>query len=149
MNQLGDSSSRCTRVMPTSFFCRQLQWLICRFSRWGIELGNLVAFHQVGIGIIFTVEFSVFGNGTIQSQCRHHCVFYGAFINDRQNTGHAEAHRTDMGIWRCIGIIGAATAEHLAFSIELRVHFQPDNSLIFHRCHCTCHRFSIPVNVGG
>ena len=36
-----------------------------------------------------------------------------------------------MRIRRGVSIVGAATAEHLAFRIQLRMYFEPDNGLIF------------------
>ncbi len=37
-----------------------------------------------------------------------------------------------MTIWRRVDVISAATAEHLTFGKQLRVNFQPYDSLVFH-----------------
>jgi hypothetical protein len=54
-------------------------------------------------------------------------------INGRQNAGHTQAHRADMGVGWSAGVVSTTATEHLAPCQKLGMNLQPDNSLVVHR----------------
>jgi len=81
----------------------------------GVILGDLVAFHEVGIRVVFTVELGVFRDGAVQGKGGHNRVFHCLLVNNGKDAGHAETNWADMGIGGSAGIVGAAAAIHFAF----------------------------------
>jgi hypothetical protein len=77
-------------------------------------LGNLVAFHEVGIGIVLAVELGVFGDRAVQSQSGHHGIFYSLLVDNGQDAGHTQADRAYVRIGRRAGVVRGAAAVHLA-----------------------------------
>src|SRR4030042_3623051 len=79
-----------------------------------IILGNLIALHEVGVEVVLAVELGIFGDSAVQSQSSHHRIFYRLFIDDGEDTRHAQANGADVGIGRSAGIVSTTPAEHLA-----------------------------------
>ena len=56
-----------------------------------VVLGNLVAFHQVRIGVVLPVELRVFRNAATQGEAGHDGVFDGLTVDHRQGARKPEA----------------------------------------------------------
>ena len=72
----------------------------------------------------------------MKGQGGHDGVFHRLFVDGGQDAGQAQADGADITVGRGAGIGGAAAAEHLALRVELGVHLQPDNGLVFHALLC-------------
>ncbi len=114
------------------FFAINLNGKPAVMTDGGIILGNLIALHQIGIGVVLAVKLGVIGDSAVESQSGHHGIFYCLLINSRQNPGHPKADRADMGIGWSSGIIGAAAAVHLALRQKLGMNLQSNNGLVAH-----------------
>ena len=65
-----------------------------------VVLGDLVPFHEIGIGVVLAIELGVLGDGAVQGQAGHHHEFYRLSVDDRKHTGHTQADWADHGIGR-------------------------------------------------
>ncbi len=83
-----------------------------------VILGDLIAFGEVGVEIVFTVEFGHLGDFAVQGQAYLYTVLYRLLVGHGKRTGKAETNGTSIYIWFCgaEGIVFAA-AEHLALGI--------------------------------
>lgn len=97
-----------------------------------VVLRDLIAFRQVRIEIVFAIEFGSFRNLAVQRESRANRQLQGALIQDRQNTRHSEANRTDLIVWS-LTEFSRARAKNLGLCFELGVYFQPNHSVVFHR----------------
>ena len=84
-------------------------------TEWNIVLRDLIALHQVWIGIVLAVELGVLWNGAVKGQSRHNRVGNGLLVNDRQDTGHTHTDRANMCVWSSIRVVSATGAEHFTF----------------------------------
>ena len=100
------------------------------FANRFIKLGDLIVFRKVRIKIVFTVKFIIRFNFTVQSQTSTNCKFHHLFIQNRQCTGHTQAHRTYVGV-RFTTKLSRAGAKSLRFSFQFCVNFKTNNSNIF------------------
>ena len=99
-----------------------------------VKLGDLIVFHQGGIEVTLAVKFAEFGDGASGEQTGFDRRMDRFLIGYRQHTGVAHADRTDIGIGFSTEFIGART-EHFAGRANLSMHFQTDNSFVFHTIH--------------
>src|ERR1700693_305706 len=102
------------------------------FRERELVLGDLVPFRQIGIKIIFPrkpvhpVDAAIRGKGGFYSE------FYRLPGENREDSGEAQADRTDLAVRRGPER-GAASAEEFGPGQHLGMYFQPDDHLIFHR----------------
>ena len=95
-----------------------------------LVLGDLVAFGQIGIEIIFAGKTRMSVDGAVQRKRGAHGQFDGALVQNRQRARQAEADGTDISVWRIAEVSGAA-AENLGVRQKLDVDFQTDDGLVF------------------
>src|SRR5690606_37868328 len=95
-----------------------------------VELGDLVALHQVRIGVVLAVELRVARNLAAEREASHQRVGHGLLVDDGEHARHAEADRTDVGVGGGIEVLAVAAAEHLRFRLELDVHFHADDGFV-------------------
>jgi hypothetical protein len=95
-----------------------------------VVLRYLVALHQVGVGVVLAVELGVLRDLAVEGQRGHDGVLDGLLVDGGQDTGHAQADGTDVGVGGGGGVVGAAATEHLAAGGELRVHLHADDGLV-------------------
>ncbi len=91
--------------------------------------GNLVALGQIGIEVIFARKPRSFLDLQIERQRSAQGQLQGAFIEDGQGAGKAQADRASVRIRRIAEARGAA-AEDFGGGFELHVDFKPDDRLI-------------------
>ena len=97
-----------------------------------VELGYLVPFGQVRVGIVLAIELAKGGDLAIQRHAREDGGLDGRLVDDRQDAGHAQANRAGVRVrWRR-RIVRRAAAEHLGCRDDLGVYFHPDNRLVGH-----------------
>ena len=96
-----------------------------------LVLGDLVALHEVGVGVVLAVEAGGVGDGAVEGQAGGDGVLDGTAVDDGEDAGHAQADGADVGVGRRALVARAARAEHLALGEELDVDFQPYDGLIF------------------
>jgi len=118
---------------PPASAVRPLQVHVTALANRLVKLGNLVAFRQVRVEVVFAikvrdgVDFRVHGG----SQQRAFAHRFG--IQDGQHAWQAAAHRADVGVWLCSPGIGFAGAKNLAGGIKLNVGFKSNDDLVsFH-----------------
>ena len=95
-----------------------------------IELRDLIVFRQIGIKIVFTVEFIEFLDIAVQSKSRTDRKFHHLFVEHGQSAGHTQADRADMGVGFAAEL-SRAGAERFRICFKLSMDFQADNSSIF------------------
>jgi hypothetical protein len=102
------------------------------FGYGGGILGNLVAFGQIRVKIIFPVKPAFFGNGAVCGQSRLNGESDRFLVQYRQHPGHTRAHRAGIGI-RGIAESGGAGTENFGLGFELGVDLQADNRFELHK----------------
>ena len=93
------------------------------------ELGHLIALGQVGIEIVFAVEFAVAGDVAVQGQSRPDGQLHHAAVKHRQHPRQAQTHRAHVGVGLSSGV-GGAGAEDLGPGLQFGVEFQADSRQI-------------------
>ena len=99
------------------------------FAERYIILRDLIAFHQVRVGIVLAVELRVGRDVAVKGKSRHDGIGYGLPVDDRQDARHAHTNRAYVGIGGSIGIACAARTKHFTFCQELRVYFKAYDNL--------------------
>ena len=97
-----------------------------------VVLRNLVAFHQVRVGVVLAVELGVFRDAAAQGEPCHHGVFHGLLVDHGKCAWEPQAHRTHPLVRRGRLVVGPAGTKHFALGLELDVDFQTYNSFVFH-----------------
>ncbi len=97
-------------------------------------LGNLVAFGQVGVEIVFAGKDVVGVDGAVEGLPDHNRVFDGPAVDDRQRPRQPQADRTDVRVRRYPEKFGATAAKHLAGGTQFDMDFHADDRLV---CHAT------------
>ena len=88
-----------------------------------VELGNLVALHQVRVRIVLAVKLGVFGDLAIKGQPGDDGELHRLAVNYRQRSGQTQTHRANVTIdWRTL-VAGGTGAEHFAPGLQLHVDF--------------------------
>ena len=106
-----------------------------------IELRDLVVFGQIGVKIVFTVEFVEFLDLAAQRQAGADSELDHLFVEHGQCAGHTQADRANMGV-RLAAEFGRAGAERFRVSFKLGMDLQADNcSIFFH--------YLLPPNVAN
>src|SRR3989344_104236 len=100
-----------------------------------LVLTYLIALGNVGIKIIFPVEFSIIRqlaeNGRPQAQHRP----YGFFVDDRQSARVAHANRADVYIRPHFIWIALRIAEHLGSGLQFSMYLEPYRKPIIFNFH--------------
>jgi len=91
--------------------------------------GNLVAFGQVGIKIVFSGEAGEFLDIQLQGQRRADAQLDRAFVQHRQCAGQAQTDGASVRIGRIAEARGAG-AEGLGRGLQLHVDFETDDRLV-------------------
>ena len=97
-----------------------------------VVLGDLVAFGEVGVGIVLAIPLGEFGDLAVEGQGGHDGVFDRLAVDDRQHPWHAQADGADVGVGRRGGVVGAAAAEHLGVGQQLNMDFNADDGFVLH-----------------
>lgn len=92
-----------------------------------VVLGDLVALHEVWVGVVFAVEFGECGDGHVEGESGADGPVDGGLVDDGEGAGHAQAERADEGVGVGVGVVGGAVAEHFGVGAELAVDFQSDD----------------------
>ena len=79
-----------------------------------VVLGDLVALHQVGVGVILPVELGAGGDGAVEGEAGGDGVFDGLLVDDGKDAGHSQTNGAYKGVGLCALVVRPAGAEHLA-----------------------------------
>jgi len=93
-------------------------------------LGNLVAFGQVGVVVVFALKKRLAMDVAVQRQSDLQRVVHRLLVDDGQNARKAQTNGTSGGVGRGVPDDGAR-AKHLALRRQLRVNFQADDRFPF------------------
>ena len=96
------------------------------------ELRDLVALHQVGVGVVLAVELGELADVAVEGEAGADDVLDGLLVDDGEGAGHGEADRADAGVGVILLVVSGARAEHLALGEQLGVHLKADDGLPFH-----------------
>ena len=114
-----------------AFFCTVKIYIdITMLANRFIELGDLIVFRKVRVKIVFTVKFIIRFYFAVKCQACTNGKFYNLFIQNRQCTGHTQAHRANVGI-RLTAKLRGAGAKSFRFSFQFCVNFKTNNSNVF------------------
>ena len=86
-----------------------------------VVLRNLVAFHQVGIGVILAIELGERGYIAAERKPCADNILHRLAVYHGHRAGHPHAHRAHRRVGRRVLIRRAARAKHLAFGQQLRM----------------------------
>lgn len=101
------------------------------FTDRQVELRGLEVLRQIGVVIVFAVEFAEAGDLAVQCEAGADSVFEDFLIQDRQHARQAETDRAYIGIRICAeGCLAAA--EDFGGGLKLGMDFKADDYFIFH-----------------
>ena len=98
-----------------------------------IKLRDLICLGQVGVKIVLAVRLAELVDRAAGRLAHLGGIVYYLLVEDRQCARHTGADRAGMGVDRCAEARGARAVD-LALGGQLRVHFQTDDSFVFHVC---------------
>ena len=73
-----------------------------------VVLGDLVALHKVGVGVVLPVELGAGGDVAVEGKTGGDGVFNGLSIDYRKHARHSQANGTDQGVGFRALVVGAA-----------------------------------------
>ena len=68
------------------------------FGEGHVVLGDLVALHEVGVGVVLAVEFGEAGDGHVEGEGGADGPFDGGAVDHGEGAGQAEAEGADVGV---------------------------------------------------
>jgi len=97
-----------------------------------IHLGDLVALHEVRVGVVLAVELGDSGDVAIDRHADHHGVLDGSLVYDRERAGKRHADFVYKRVWLSSLILGAGCSEHFGTRLELHVRFETNYCFVLH-----------------
>ena len=97
-----------------------------------IKLRYLIRFRQIGVKIVFSVEFVILSNRAVCCYAGPHGKLHNSFVEKRKCSGHTGANFANVSV-RLTAELGGTAAEDFGLGGKLRVDFKSHNYFPFHK----------------
>ena len=95
-------------------------------------MADLVAFGQVWIEVVFSIEDRAFAYLSADAKTKFDGVVHSLFVKYRQHAGHCQINGTGLGVG--FGAEGGGRAgKYFRFGGQLQVYFETDNGFPLHQ----------------